>query len=88
MTGNGNTVKIFLKDGCGRCARAKDLAKQLEGENFAVEYHNTSEVKGLTEAVVFEVMTLPSVIIANSENKELKGWRGKPPTLEEIKTHL
>lgn len=77
-------VKIFWQEKCPNCPKAKELGKQLENE-LTVQYFNVDSVDGLAEASYYDVMTTPSVVIVDKNNREIKTWRGTTPYLEEIK---
>lgn len=81
-------VKIFWQAKCPYCPSAKKLGKKLKDEGVKVEFHDVRSVDGLAEAAYFNVMSTPSLIVINEENKEVAGWRGKVPTVKEIKEIL
>lgn len=81
-------VKIFWQVNCPYCPPAKKLGKKLEGKGVKVEYHDVKSVDGLAEAAYFNVLSTPSLIVTNEENKEVMSWRGKVPTVKEIKKIL
>ncbi len=70
-------VKIFWQENCPDCSRAKKLGKQLEDQNILVEYWNINTVEGLTEACLYNILSTPSLVITDSEGKEIKGWKGQ-----------
>ena len=63
-------VKIFWKPDCAKCPDAKKLGQELENENIDVKYFDISDVNGLTEAVMYDIMATPSIIITDKDNKE------------------
>ncbi|MBU1121038.1 MAG: thioredoxin family protein [archaeon] len=77
-------AKIFWKEGCPNCPAAKELGKKLE-EKIKVEYLNIEEVDGLAEASFHGVMSTPTLIVLDENEKVLKQWNGEVPKEEEIK---
>jgi len=80
-------VKIFWQEQCPNCPPAKEIGKKLEEQGIDVSYHNIKEVDGLATATLFGVMSTPSVVVAEGDN-EIASWRGKVPTIEDVKKHL
>ena len=80
-------VKIFWKDNCPNCPKAKELGAELQKNNVDVELFNINEIEGLTEAVSLGVMSTPSVVIAK-DDQELKSWRSEVPQMVEVKRVL
>ncbi len=80
-------IKIFWKEGCPNCPEAKKIGNILKDEGHNVAFHDIESLNGLTEATIHNVMSTPSIIITHND-EEKKAWRGKPPTLEEIKKWL
>jgi glutaredoxin len=76
-------VKIFWQDGCPHCPAAKALGKELESTGADVEYNNIKSVDGLAEAAYFNILSTPSVVVADG-CKEVKSWKGKIPEVDEI----
>jgi len=76
-------VKIFWQEGCPHCPAAKGLGGDLEGKGTKVEYHNIKTVDGLAEAAFFNVLSTPSIVLAE-DNREIKSWKGKIPEAEEL----
>lgn len=83
---NKMMIKIFWKEKCPNCPAAKALGKKLElEEGMDVTYCNIQEPEGLSESVMYDVLSTPSVIVCDSEGDEIKGWRGVTPSVEEVK---
>ena len=80
-------IKIFWQENCPNCPKAKELGEILEIKN-TVQYYNVDTVDGLAEASYFDVMSTPSVIISDGDDREIKSWRGTVPCLEEIKKEI
>ncbi len=77
-------IKIFTQPNCPNCPPVKVLGKKLEDNGFQVNYYNTKEPAGLTEAVMHNLMSTPSVVVVDDKNKEKAVFRSKTPTYEEI----
>lgn len=78
-------VKIFWKEDCPNCPPAKTLGKTLELKNdMDVVYYNTKDPDGLAEAVMYDVMSTPSVIVCDNKGSEIIGWRGLTPKVDDI----
>ncbi len=50
-----------------------------------VEFFDVGEVEGLAEAAFYGVMSTPSIVITDEIGKEIMGWRGIVPKIEELK---
>ena len=77
-------IKIFWQKNCPQCPEAKNIGKQLEKE-ITVQYFDIEKIDGLAEASYYDIASTPSIIILDSEDNEIKIWRGKTPRLEEIR---
>ena len=82
------SVKIFTKAKCPKCPAAKEMAKTLKKEGVPVFNYDLDTVDGLAEASFYSVLSTPSIIIEDEEEKEVMSWRGVVPTLQEVKQHL
>lgn len=78
-------VKFFYKKDCPRCPEAKEVLSKIK---LTYESIDVDTVDGMAEAAYFDVFSTPSVLVLNDSGKELKSWRGVPPSLEEIKKVL
>jgi len=76
-------VKIFWQDNCPHCPAAKEVGKELEGKDIVVEYHDIRSIDGMSEALFFNILASPSILITDG-NGEIASWRGNVPTAEEI----
>jgi len=81
-------VKVFWQKNCSHCPSAKKLGKTLEKEGVKVEYHDVSMPDGLAEAMFYDVLSTPSLIITDNKKKEITAWRGKTPNLKDVKKFL
>ena len=82
------SVKIFTRAQCPKCPAAKDLGMSLEQEGVPVFQYDVDTTDGLAEASFYSVFSTPSLLIEDEGGKEVAGWRGRVPTLEEVKQHL
>ena len=81
-------IKIFWQENCPNCPKAKELGEILESNENRVQYYNIDTVDGLAEASYFDVLSTPSVIISDRDDREIKSWRGTVPCLEEVKKEI
>jgi glutaredoxin len=81
-------LKIFTKQDCPNCPAAKALGKKMEAEGKKIEWFDLDEEYGLTEAVYFDVLSTPAMIITDENDNEVKAWRGEVPGLEVLKESL
>jgi len=81
-------IKIFWQESCTRCPPTKKLGESLEGRGVKVEYHDVDSPDGLAEAMFYDVLSTPSLIITDDEKKEISAWRGETPKIEDVKKFL
>lgn len=81
-------LKIFTKAECPNCPAAKEMGKQLETKGAIVEWFDMDEEEGLSEAVYFDVLSTPSLIITDEDDLEVKAWRGDVPSINDIQNEL
>ena len=81
-------LKVFTKADCPNCPPAKALAKKLEKNGTDVEWFNLDEEEGLSEAVYFDVLSTPSLIIVDESDSEVRAWRGEVPLIDHIQKEL
>ncbi len=79
-------VKIFYKDDCPMCPKAKLLGESLKEKNVGVISYNTGTAEGLAEATFYRVMALPTIVVEDEMENELGEWRGNVPHIEEVLT--
>ncbi len=82
------SIKIFTKAKCPRCPAAKEIGRELREKGIPVLHYDLDTADGLAEASFYSVLSAPSLIIEDEEEREVIGWRGTVPTLEEVKRHL
>jgi glutaredoxin len=81
-------LKIFTKAECPNCPAAKEIGKQLETKGAKIEWFDLDEEEGLSEAVYFDVLSTPALIITDDDESEIKAWRGEVPGINEIQKEL
>lgn len=77
-------VKIFWQASCPTCPQAKALGAELEAAGKKVGYYNIKEPDGLTEGVMYDVMSTPSVIVADDSGEEVASFRTEVPNIEDV----
>lgn len=81
-------IKIFVKAKCPKCPAAKEIGLELKKEGLPVFHYDLDTIDGLAEASFHSILSTPSFIIEDGEEKEVASWRGVVPTLQEVKQHL
>jgi hypothetical protein len=81
-------IKIFIKAKCPKCPAAKEMGMELKKEGLPVFHYDLDTIDGLAEASFYSVLSTPSFIIEDEEEREVASWRGMVPTLQEVKQYL
>lgn len=82
-------LKIFTKVDCPNCPAVKKIGKKLEEKGAKIEWHDLDEEEGLSEAVYFDVLSTPALILMDENDNEVKAWRGGDlPTVELLQSEL
>jgi len=81
-------IKIFTKAKCPKCPAAKEMGTELKKEGVQVFNYDLDTIDGLAEASFYSVLSTPSVIIEDEEEREVMSWRGMVPSLQEVKQYL
>ncbi len=81
-------IKIFTKAKCPKCPIVKEIGKELKKEGVSVFQYDLDTIDGLAEASFYSVLSTPSIIIEDEEEREVASWRGVVPTLQEVKQVL
>jgi hypothetical protein len=50
--------------------------------------YDLDTTEGLAEASFYSILSTPSIVIEDEEEKEVVSWRGVVPTLQEVRQHL
>jgi hypothetical protein len=82
------SLKIFTKAKCPRCPAVKEIGVELRKEGVPVYHYDLDTIEGLAEASFYSILSTPSLIIEDEEEREVMSWRGVVPTLQEVKEHL
>ena len=82
------SVKIFIKAKCPKCPAVKEIGMNLKEEGVPVYHYDLDTIDGLAEASYYSILSTPSIIIEDEQEREVIGWRGVVPTLQEVKQHL
>jgi len=80
-------IKIFTQPNCPLCVQAKELGDALKKEGYKVEIHDISQIEGLSESLLFDVMSTPTIVISDNE-MEITSWRSHVPSFKEVKKYL
>lgn len=83
-----NAIKFFWKDDCPKCPAAKMVFNGLKENGFNAMGYNLETAEGLAEGVYYNVLSTPTLLVLDREDKEILQWRGNIPSLEEIITIL
>jgi glutaredoxin len=78
------SIKIFTKAECPKCPAAKEIGSILQQEGLQVNYYDLETPDGLAEGAFYSVLSTPTIIIEDQDERILAGWRGSIPTLQEI----
>lgn len=81
-------IRIFTKSKCPKCPAIKEIAQELKKEGLPVFHYDLDTIDGLAEASFRSILSTPSLVIEDEEEKEIISWRGIVPTLQEIKQYI
>jgi hypothetical protein len=76
-------LKVFTQPSCMKCPPAKKVVEQVE-DKFKVEYYDIKTEDGLAEALSYDIMSTPSLVIVNDKGHVVKDWVGQAPTVDEL----
>jgi len=76
-------LKVFTQPNCSKCPAAKKIVSQVE-DKFIVEYYDIKTEDGLAEALSYDIMATPSMVVINDKDRVVKEWFGQTPTVEEL----
>jgi len=77
-------LKLFTEAGSPSCAAARAVCKSV---GTFLEYDISTE-EGKGEVLMHGVTEVPTIIIADDYDNEVKSWRGMIPVGSEIKSTL
>ncbi|HBG81458.1 TPA: hypothetical protein DDW69_01310 [candidate division CPR2 bacterium] len=83
-------VLIFSKDNSSYFEERAldDFESNLKSDHFEVEKLDTENVDGNLRALLYDIMTTPSVVVTTSDGQYIRAWSGELPPLAEIKYYL
>ena len=81
-------IKIFTKAECPKCPAMEEIGRKLKREGIPVLKYDVDTTEGLAEASFHSILSTPSLLIEDEEEKEVAAWRGTTPTLQEVKQYL
>jgi len=81
-------IKIFTKAKCPKCPAVREIGTKLKKEGLPVLNYDLDTIDGLAEASFHSILSTPSIIIEDEEEREVISWRGVVPTLREVKESL
>lgn len=76
-------LKMFTQPSCPRCPAAKAVVAKIE-HKIKVESYDIKTPEGLAEALEYNVMATPSIVILDKEGNVLAEFLGQAPALEEL----
>jgi hypothetical protein len=81
-------VKIFTKAHCPKCPAVKEMGAILKKEGVSVLNYDLDTMDGLAEASFHSILSTPSILIEDEEEREVISWKGLVPSLQEVKQYL
>ena len=82
------SIKLFWKQDCPKCPATKLVSNSLRSEGFAILDYNLDTADGLAEGAYHGVLSTPTLLVIDENDREVLQWRGDVPTLEEVKAVL
>jgi glutaredoxin len=76
-------MKVFTQPSCPRCPAAKKIVAQVENK-FNVEQYDIKTDDGLAEALSYDLMATPSIVILDDKGNVAAEWRGESPTVDDL----
>ena len=80
-------IKIFTKAHCPKCPAAREIGTELKKEGVPVFNYDLDTIDGLAEAAFHSILSTPSIVIEDEEEREVISWRGVVPSLQEVKQY-
>jgi hypothetical protein len=82
------SVKVFVKDGCSKCPAVRAVAVTLIKEGYDVNEYCMETAEGLAEGVFYGVLSTPTMLVVDRDDRPLASWRGVVPPLEDVKSAI
>lgn len=76
-------LKLFTQPACPKCPAAKAVVKQIE-HKVKVEQYDIKTEDGLAEALEYNVMATPSIVIIDHDKNILGEFLGQVPSVEDL----
>lgn len=76
-------LKLFTQPSCPKCPAAKTVVKQVENK-VKVENFDIKTEDGLAEALEYNIMATPSIIVLDHEQNVVGEFIGRAPNIEEL----
>ena len=78
-------IKLFTQEDCPKCPVAKETVDAAKKEGAKVKKYDIKGDPGaMAEAAFHEVMATPTIIIVDEKDDEIKSWRSKMPSKEDL----
>jgi hypothetical protein len=81
-------IKIFTKAHCPKCPAVREIGTELKREGVSVFNYDLDTIDGLAEASFHSILSTPSIVIEDEEEREVISWRGVVPSLQEVKQYF
>jgi len=81
-------IKIFTKAHCPKCPAVREIGTELKREGVSVFSYDLDTIDGLAEASFHSILSTPSIVIEDEEEREVISWRGVVPSLQEVKQYF
>ena len=85
--GNGINKNFYESEMPEMSCCQRDWNGVKEGRVPVLNY-DLDTIDGLAEASFYSILSTPSIVIEDEEEREVISWRGVVPTLQEVKQHL
>lgn len=77
-------VKLFVRDDCPECPAARAACEGIS--NLSV--YDVGDLRGIAEASLLGVASVPSIVVVDSSGREVAAWRGTTPDPSDIRAVL
>jgi hypothetical protein len=81
-------IKIFTPAHCPNCPAVREIGTELKREGVSVFNYDLDTIDGLAEASFHSILSTPSIVIEDEEEREVISWRGVVPSLQEVKQYF
>lgn len=77
-------VKLFIREDCPECPAARAACEGIT--NLTV--YDVGDIRGIAEASLLRVASVPSVVVVDSSGREVAAWRGATPDASDLRAVL